>query len=32
MLGVPHEPPTSGFVFSAEEIETECRRRLSPVA
>jgi hypothetical protein len=26
MLGVPHEPSTAGFVFTAEEIEAECRR------
>jgi hypothetical protein len=26
MLGVPTEPPTAGFVFTPEEIETECRR------
>ena len=28
MLGVPTEPPTSGFVFTTAEIETECRRHL----
>jgi hypothetical protein len=26
MLGVPHEPATAGFVFTAEEIDSECRR------
>jgi hypothetical protein len=26
MPAVPFEPSTSGFVFKAEEIETECRR------
>ena len=26
MLGVPSEPSTSGFVFTAEEIEAECQR------
>jgi len=26
MLGLPDQPPTAGFVFKPEEIETECRR------
>jgi hypothetical protein len=26
MEGAPSEPPTAGFVFKPEEIETECRR------
>jgi len=26
MEGVPYQPPTAGFVFKPEEIETECRR------
>ena len=26
MLGVPNDPATSGFVFTPEEIDTECRR------
>jgi hypothetical protein len=26
MLGVPNAPATAGFVFTPEEIETECRR------
>jgi hypothetical protein len=26
MLGIPNEPPTVGFVFKPEEIESECRR------
>jgi hypothetical protein len=26
MLGLPDQPPPAGFVFTTEEIETECRR------
>jgi hypothetical protein len=26
MLGLPHEQPSAGFVFTTEEIETEYRR------
>jgi hypothetical protein len=26
MLGVPYEPSTAGFVFTLEEIDSECRR------
>jgi len=26
MLGLPDQPPLAGFVFTPEEIETECRR------
>ena len=26
MLGLPYDPSTSGFVFTAEEIEAECQR------
>jgi hypothetical protein len=26
MLGIPNEPPTAGFVFKPEEIESACRR------